>query len=62
MKTILNFMPVLLVVAFAVFLSFVCANVALIGVAFGSILLTAPALFCSGGFAGIATLVLIQND
>jgi hypothetical protein len=47
MRTILNFMPVLLVVAFAVFLSFVCANVALIGVAFGSILLTAPALFCA---------------
>ena len=53
MRTILNFMPVLLVVSFAVFLSFVCANVALIGVAFGSILLTAPALFCSGGFGWV---------
>ena len=62
MRTILNFIPVLLVVSFAVFLAFIMANVALIGVAFGSILLTAPALFCSGGFAGIATLALIQND
>jgi hypothetical protein len=62
MRTILNFVPVLIVVCFAVFLSFVCANVALIGVAFGSILLTAPALFCAGGFAGIAAFTLIHND
>ena len=62
MRTILNFVPVLIVVCFAVFLSFICANVALVGVAFGSILLTAPALFCAGGFAGIAALTLIHND
>jgi hypothetical protein len=62
MRTVLNLVPVFLIVSFAVFLSFLMAVIANGAILTGSIFVSIPALLCAGGFAGIAALVLIQND